>query len=174
MTEPIAIRKLVYIPKLAAGRRTFLLFYSNLRAWSLRDYSRRHQPPTVEYSRDYPYTDDQILRLAEEPGSFCQDAPRHSMEDIDFWHQLIVEANEKYLHTDRPGASAQVWACMIAGVDITLPWKPTIRSLNASTRLFLVRRSASVGRRRNGWCGQVTLSMSTGARMSYASGGSGS
>jgi hypothetical protein len=105
MTEPIAIRKLVYIPKLAGNRRTFLLFYSNLRAWSLRDYSRRRQPPTVQYSRNFPYTDDQILRMAEEPGAFCLDAPRHSVEDIDFWHSLVTEATrtiKKMCHSHHP------------------------------------------------------------------------
>ena len=91
------IRKLIYVPQLSGGRKTFLHFYWDGYAWSLRDFLDPYLPPKPLYWADLPLTVEQILALARSPGAFCCDAPEHPVKDVRFWYDETVEANRKYL-----------------------------------------------------------------------------
>jgi len=93
------IRKLIYAPQLSGGRRTFLHFFWNGGAWSLRDFSAPGVEPTPRYRADpgLDFTVEQILEMARVSGIPCIDAPAHPVTDVPFWHKKTVEANRKYL-----------------------------------------------------------------------------
>jgi hypothetical protein len=88
-------RKFVYIPEI--NRETFLFFYFEIpagRSYSFRDYSIAAGIRTT-YSKQYPYTADQILAMAK----YNFDAPKHSTGDIEFWRSQVLKLNHKYLST---------------------------------------------------------------------------
>ena len=72
------MRKLIYVPQLSGGRKTFLHFYWDGYAWSLRDFSDPHLPHRPRYRADLHLTVEEILALARAPGVFCLDAPTQS------------------------------------------------------------------------------------------------
>ena len=93
-------RRFIYVPKI--NQRTFLFFYyegNSGRSYTFRDYSKASGVRKTEAAQ-YPYTADQILAMAE----YSFDAPRHSTDDLAFWHKQIVDLNSQYLvaNTDQP------------------------------------------------------------------------
>jgi len=91
------IRQLIYVPQLSGGRRTFLHFYWNGYAWSLRDFSVPGVVPKPLYQADLGLSVDEILALARAPGAFCIYAPERRISDVTFWHETTVAANRTHL-----------------------------------------------------------------------------
>jgi hypothetical protein len=106
------IRQLIYAPQLSAGRRTFLHFFWNGKAWSLRDFSAPGVEPTPRYRADpdLDLTVEQILEMARASGIPCLDAPAHPVTDVPFWHERTGKANRKYLGVKPPQAAPQAAA----------------------------------------------------------------
>ena len=104
------IRKLIYVPQLSGGRKTFLHFYWDGYAWSLRDFSVPGVAPKPLYRADLNLTVEQILATARAPGAFCIGAPTHRVSDVEFWHELTIETNRKYLHAEPDTAAASAEA----------------------------------------------------------------
>ena len=100
------IRKLIYVPQLSGGRKTFLHFYWDGKAWSLRDFSMPGVEPKPHYWPDPRLTVEDILALARAPGAFCCDAPEHPVKDVRFWHETTIEANRRYLGIEPDAAAA--------------------------------------------------------------------
>lgn len=91
------IRKLIYVPQLSQGRKTFLHFYWNGYAYSLREYADPRVGPRPRYRRDVQLAVEEILRLADAPGSFCIDAPTEPNDNVRFWYGQTVQANRRFL-----------------------------------------------------------------------------
>ena len=88
-------RQLVFIPQINPD--TFLFFFfkgQTGRSYSLREYPARGKV-IVRYAKDYPYTADEIIRMAK----FKFDAPRYSTNDEKTWKKVIAELNKKHLST---------------------------------------------------------------------------
>ena len=92
------LRQLIYVPQLTDGRKTFLHFYWNGKAYSLREYADPHVPPRPRYREEVGLSVEEIWRLAHARGSFCVDAPNQDKDSVAFWYAKIQEANWKYLH----------------------------------------------------------------------------
>ncbi len=86
-------RQLVYVP--AINQDTFLFFFS--KGNSGKSYSFREYPASggvkVTYARDYDYTADQILEMAQ----YKSEAPTHPTDDAAFWRAEIEKLNHEYL-----------------------------------------------------------------------------
>lgn len=101
------IRKLIFVPQLSQGRRTFLHFYWNGYAYSLREYAHPSVPPTPRYYAEVGLTVEEILRLAEAPEAFCIDVPAVSKDDVRYWYDQTVKANREFLGVE-PGPTKAV------------------------------------------------------------------
>jgi hypothetical protein len=96
-------RQLIYIPEI--NPNTFLFFYfkgQTGRSYSLREYPS-HKKMIVRYAKEYPYTADQIIKMAR----FKFDAPPYNTTDEKTWQKVIAELNGKYLKKGDLSVSSQ-------------------------------------------------------------------
>lgn len=121
------VRKLIYVPQLSHGRRTFLHFYWDGYAYSLREYADPSVPPRPRYRADVGFTVEEILRLAEAPGSFCIDAPAVSKDDVHFWYDQTVKANREFLAVE-PGSTKAGGGTAASASNIMPRPAPTLTS----------------------------------------------
>jgi hypothetical protein len=119
------IRKLIYVPQLSGGRKTFLHFYWDGRAYSLREYSDPNVAPRPRYRADVGLPVEKILSLAVAPGSFSIDQPAVPNDDIRFWYRQTVEANRRHLGIEPDPAKERVSASTNASRVV----RPAVRTI---------------------------------------------
>ena len=100
------IRKLIYVPQLSGGRKTFLHFYWDGKAWSLRDFSMPGVDPSRTIGRTRVLRSRISSRWRGRPGLSAVDAPEHPVKDVRFWHETTIEANRRYLGIEPDAAAA--------------------------------------------------------------------
>ena len=95
--------RIVYIRQIRD--HTFLHFSYTGEAFRLRDYSvSAHIPPeVVERQRPGGHTATTIRALASQPGNHLLNAPKHDLEDCQFWHDQIIDLNQQHLPLGGPG-----------------------------------------------------------------------
>ncbi len=98
-------RHLIFIPEI--NPYSFVFFYAmGERSYSTRDYTN---PPveTVRYAGEFPYTASEICRMAARSGNHCFEAERHNTKDFKFWHDKILQLNERFLRVRAVAAPSQ-------------------------------------------------------------------
>ena len=143
------IRKLIYVPQLSGGRKTFLHFYWDGKAWSLREFRRS---PTCRPGRATGRTCISRSRRSSrwrgrpELSALMRPSTRSRMSA--FWYEKTVEANRKYLGIE-PDAAAS------AG--------PRTRHRSSSTRASAPRPAGVEPKTYQGRAARGLLALSRGA-----------
>ena len=101
------IRKLIYVPQLTGGRKTFLHFFWDGKAWSLRDFSMPGVEPKPHYRPDPRLTVEDILAHgAGARGFLLSTLPSTRSAMSEFWHEMTIETNRRYLRAEPDAAAA--------------------------------------------------------------------